>query len=136
MEKTKSRIETLITALFVLIAVYCVVGVVRQRDSFFFLGYKPVVVVSGSMEPYIETGAVAIVKKTEDIQEGDVIFFRPEEKAYVLHRYIGQDENGNIITKGDANETADFDHIKPEQAEGKVVARLNWIAPLMKRTKM
>lgn len=76
-----------------------------------FLGYKPYIVKSGSMEPCIETGSLAILNtnyKYEDLKIGDIIAYNAsiEEDVSVTHRIIGMD-NGLIETKGDNNEVSD-----------------------------
>lgn len=106
-------------------------GVAIQKDEFYVFGYRPVLVLSGSMEPYMETNSVAIVKKTKDIQEGDVVMFRIDEDTRVCHRAVDIDAKGNITTKGDNNEVADFDKVTKNMIEGKVVARLNFLSGLI-----
>ncbi|EGG87559.1 signal peptidase I [Lachnospiraceae bacterium 9_1_43BFAA] len=102
-----------------------------MKDEFYIFGYRPVVVLSGSMEPYMQTNSVAIIQKTKDIEKGDVVMFRVDEDTLVCHRAVKIDEKGNITTKGDNNKVADFDKVKPEGVEGKVVARLNFLSGLI-----
>lgn len=71
----RSKIDSIITILLVILALYCVFGVYHQRktgDMFFFLGYRPVIIMSGSMEPALETGSIAFVKKTKTIQNLEI----------------------------------------------------------------
>lgn len=74
-------------------------------------GYRPVVVLSGSMEPAFPVGSVIYYKKAsfEQIQEGDSITFHAgEDGSLVTHRVVEKQElSRDFITKGDANETAD-----------------------------
>ena len=78
---------------------------------------KPVVVVSGSMEPAVATGSLAFIdKKDKTIEEGDVISFRAGE-ALVTHRVISITGEG-YKTKGDNNDIADAGYVKDEQIEG------------------
>lgn len=113
------------------LSVYMLLGVAIQKDEFYVFGYRPVLVLSGSMEPYMETNSVAIVKKTKDIQEGDVVMFRIDEDTRVCHRAVDIDAKGNITTKGDNNEVADFDKVTKNMVEGKVVARMNFLSGLI-----
>ena len=80
-----------------------------QKDEFYIFGYRPVLVLSGSMEPYMETNSIAIVQKTKGIKEDDVVMFRINEDTKVCHRAVTIDAEGNITTKGDNNEKADDD---------------------------
>ena len=90
------------------------------------------VVLSGSMSPAIDPGAVVVVQDTsaEQIEEGDVITFTDTGVAAaatstdrVTHRVIEINRtNGGLWfqTKGDANEEPDPTPVVPEQVIGKV----------------
>ena len=91
-------------------------------------GYKPVAVMSGSMEPALRTHSLTLVKMTGDIRKGDVIFFRSGGAA-VLHRYYDTLDDGRIITRGDHNAEADYTPLPRSNVYGKVVLPLNFTAP-------
>lgn len=87
-----------------------------------FLGYKPFIVLSGSMEPTIMTGDIAIIKecKKEELKSGDIIAFR-SGKSVITHRIIeikNEEEGTVLITKGDNNNTEDRYPIRLEAVEG------------------
>lgn len=95
----------------------------------FFIGIlpiAPVAIATGSMEPAIQIGDVAVVNRmdTEDLEVGDIIEFHTEEYS-VIHRIVGRqtDEEGNTsyITKGDYNNAPDSDSVIPEQVKGTVI---------------
>lgn len=74
----------------------------------FFMGYRPYVVLSGSMEPTIHTGSLAIVDTNANYQEvevEDIIAFQMGD-TLVTHRVVNKDNEG-LTTKGDANEDTD-----------------------------
>jgi signal peptidase I len=79
------------------------------------LGYiKPLVVISGSMEPGIMTGdlIVDIQKPTSDVKVGEVTsIYSPVTRNLVSHRLVdiapGQDGHWSIQMKGDANDAQD-----------------------------
>jgi signal peptidase len=76
------------------------------------LGFKPMAVLSGSMEPAYATGSVVFVDTNvgaESIVVGDVITYSLSGgDAVVTHRVIGiDDRKGLFTTKGDANENTD-----------------------------
>lgn len=122
---------TLLTIGLVLMAIYCSVMIANQKKTgelFFPFGYRPIVILSGSMEETLKTGAIVIVKQTKEVSEDDIIFFVTEEGSPVIHRYIDTDENGNMITKGDNNPKEDLEHITPKRLQGKVVVTMNWMA--------
>lgn len=88
-----------------------------------FFGWKPFIVLSGSMETEIYAGDIAVVKETDltEIKEGDIIAFR-EEDMVITHRIIEitTDEAGNtvIYTKGDNNDSRDQNTVSLDQIEG------------------
>ena len=56
-----------------------------------FIGIEPFVVLSGSMEPKIETGSLCFINKKvkyEDIEENDIIAFKMSDKTLVTHRVV------------------------------------------------
>lgn len=131
MKKFSKILGKIFSYSIIALSVYMLLGVAIQKDEFYVFGYRPVLVLSGSMEPYMETNSVAIVKKTKDIQEGDVVMFRIDEDTRVCHRAVDIDAKGNITTKGDNNEVADFDKVTKNMVEGKVVARMNFLSDLI-----
>jgi len=96
-----------------------------------FIGYKPLIVLSGSMEPTILTGDLILVKEAdaEDIAQNDIIAFRNDAntETVVTHRVTEVlTENGEVsfLTKGDANTGADASQVKAENLEGKYLGRV------------
>lgn len=74
-------------------------------------GLKPYVVMSGSMEPEIPTGAIAYIDARDtEFGIGDVITFQlgsDEDPVIVTHRIVGETPDGLLVTKGDANDSED-----------------------------
>ncbi len=77
---------------------------------------------TGSMVPTFYPGDLAIVYVAQslDVQKGEIIMFRAGSEP-VLHRAIAV-ENGQITTKGDANNAPDMR--KLTRAEGKLLFTL------------
>jgi signal peptidase len=87
------------------------------------VGWRPVVVVSGSMEPTISPGDVVVVDPDPGpLQTGAVVLVRdPSMPAgQVAHRVVAVKGNGNLVTKGDANPTADVGERRAEDVVGGV----------------
>ena len=110
----------------VVIAVYAVLSSYRERrygTPFFLFGWKPVVVLSESMEPTYTSGDILLVRERTGAPEtDDIILFRETSfgiNSYVTHRLIGKDEGG-YITKGDQNEHADPGRIQETDILGTV----------------
>ncbi len=73
---------------------------------------------TGSMEDGIHTGDYILIYKKNNYKVGDIVTFK-KEGYHVTHRIIKK--NGNkVITKGDANNTAD-EEIKVSSIVGKVI---------------
>ena len=87
---------------------------------------EPYVVLSGSMEPTIETGSLCFINKNtkiEDVKENDIIAFKLSDGTLVTHRAIEIKDTG-IVTKGDNNNGADSNEVKKDNFVGK---NLFWI---------
>ena len=82
-------------------------------------GYTTAVVISGSMEDSISVNDMVLIHKQENYAVGDVITFDSGNSA-VTHRII-EKKNGEFITKGDANNTADTEPVSQEAVIGRVV---------------
>lgn len=83
-------------------------------------GYSYVNVLSGSMEPTLKVGDLAICKEKDNYVVGDAVLF--EDEGYlVLHRVAGTTDDGMLVTKGDANNVADEGSISPDDVYGKMV---------------
>lgn len=99
-------------------------------------GYKPFMVLSGSMESDIHKGDLILTKETNpaDLAINDVIAFRDAEKTITTHRIIDIVENDGqtyFITKGDNNSTQDLNLVAFEDVEGIYVGRIPGIGSMM-----
>lgn len=86
-------------------------------------GYKPMIVLSGSMETSINTGDLVFVKVVEPstVKVGDIIAFRNETNTVTTHRIIDittQDGKRMFQTKGDNNNVADANLVSESVLEG------------------
>ncbi|MBN8881017.1 MAG: signal peptidase I, partial [Salana multivorans] len=75
-------------------------------------GVRPVVFISGSMSPTIQTGALALTAPVaaDGIEEGDVISVTRADGVRVTHRaveLVAQDGRVLLVMKGDANTDVD-----------------------------
>ena len=94
------------------------------------------VVESGSMEPAIKVGSVALIKPVSSYKIGDIITFEGNfknakgQKVPTTHRIIEMRvDRGNpiYITKGDANEEPDSKEIPQSQVIGKVYLAIPYL---------
>ena len=93
-----------------------------------FLGYKPFIVLSGSMEPVIKIGDLVIIKdcSIDLLKEGDIIAFR-NGTSVITHRIVEITEENNekiFITKGDNNSSEDRYPIRYSNVEGLYIYRI------------
>lgn len=96
-------------------------------------GYCPLIVLTGSMEPEINSGDMIIVKQIDsaDVKEKDVIAFIDPDgngQSILTHRVTGiteVDGQTAFITKGDANNTEDRLPATADQLVGIYVFRIH-----------
>lgn len=102
-------------------------------------GYRPVYILTGSMEPYMRTNSIAITKNVDSLDElkkDDVITYHvfdtdTNQKITITHRIYDIKEDGSLITKGDNNPVADAYNLTIDNVEAKVVCVWNWVATLI-----
>lgn len=91
------------------------------------LGYHPVVVLSGSMEPAFPVGSIIYYKETpcDKIQAGQIITFHAGDGgSLVTHRVVENRQlSGEFITKGDANNTEDPNPVAYQDVAGRAAER-------------
>ena len=126
MGKLKKAVSIII--LIILIPILFVNGVILVNSFIHpdeipsFFGWKPFIVLSGSMETEIDAGDVAVVKETDtaSLKKGDIIAFKSGE-IVITHRIydiIQEEGETRYITKGDNNNAEDNGYVLPEQIEG------------------
>ena len=100
-------------------------GIISVLIIWFAVGVFPIfptVILTGSMEPSLYPGDIAIMRKVkpENIKDGDVIqYFR--RNIFIIHRVIDIDEDGEFQTKGDNNSAPDSELIGVGQVRGKMI---------------
>lgn len=92
--------------------------VISGNDYLTIFGKGIFQVATGSMEPTIKENDIIVVEKEDEYNVNDIITYR-KENDYITHR-IMQINNGNFITKGDANNAND-EAINENMIIGKVV---------------
>lgn len=99
-------------------------------------GYKPFMVLSGSMESDIHKGDLIITKETDPtkLKVNDIIAFKDAAGTITTHRIIDivvNDGENYFITKGDNNSTQDLNLVALEDVEGIYVGRIPGIGSMM-----
>lgn len=122
--KKTFRISDIPVLLFIVI----LVGLISGKFKYAIIG-----VGSESMSPKINKGDSVIYQKVNsinDIKIGDVIVFNSGSKI-IIHRYIDKKEEKGIdyiITKGDANNSADNLNLTFDDVEGKVLFKIKYLS--------
>lgn len=117
--------------IFLIFAVILVDSWIHPDQIPSFFGWKPFIVLSGSMETEIYAGDVAVVKTVDPstLKVGDVIAFKDKE-IVITHRIIDiEEEDGetHYYTKGDNNNVEDKGFVRPDEIEGIYMFKLSCI---------
>lgn len=133
MKKVLKIIGYIIISILVLIAILIGIVFIQTKTNPdkvpTIFGYKPFIVLSGSMETEIYKGDLVIVKevKHNKLKLNDVIAFRDEDNYVVTHRIVDINKENNetkYITKGDNNNTNDRGYVTIENIEGIYVNKI------------
>lgn len=133
MKKIKTTLTGILLVVLVPILFFCTVVLIdsyKNPDEVpSFFGWKPLIVMSGSMESEIYAGDVAVVKEVDvnQLKEKDIIAFKDGD-VVITHRIIDvMDDNGTkkFVTKGDNNNAEDEGYVSAEQIEGLYQFKIN-----------
>lgn len=143
MNEIISWVLLIVTAVLLIFSILTVRSAAETGEGVFLFGYRPILVLTGSMEPYMMTNSICITEQVESIDEiepGDVVTFHiyneAGKKMNITHRIVSI-ENGIINTKGDNNGVSDDLMLTMENIDAKVVCVFNqtaWIANQWKTT--
>jgi signal peptidase len=98
---------------------------------------RPLVVLSGSMEPALSTGDVSVVRSIAplDARPGDIVTFRDPDNAgrLITHRVRAMHVQGGAVvfrTRGDANNVSEHWRVPASGEIGRVIysiPKLGWV---------
>jgi signal peptidase len=87
------------------------------------VGWRSDVVLSGSMRPALEPGDVVVSAPVQagDVQVGDIVIVdNPARPGHTLvHRVDSVRADGTLVTRGDANASADSTSVAPAEVLGR-----------------
>ena len=114
------------------------IGLIAVWSSTGLLGFTPTIIASGSMQPALNPGDIALIIKApaSTIKIGDIIQYQTAD-APVIHRVIDTYTQGNtlwFVTQGDANNAPD-DPVNERNIMGKVafiIPQLGWVSIAIK----
>lgn len=108
--------------LYVLIIIYLLIFVPS------LWGHRPLVVISGSMEPTLQVGGLLYYheENIDNFKKDDILVYKSRNHI-ISHRVVEKLDDG-FITKGDANKSVDSDIISNSKVLGKGT---NWCIPYL-----
>ncbi|HRN96069.1 MAG TPA: signal peptidase I [Candidatus Levybacteria bacterium] len=118
---TKKILHIKLTLLVLMILPLAVFTLLTSKSAL-IAGIRSMVVLSGSMEPAVQTGSVVYVQPSNSYNVGDIVTFNTQSGMTVTHRIVSEElgDNGmTYTTKGDANNTADSESVSQSQIMGK-----------------
>jgi signal peptidase len=90
------------------------------------LGWRPTLVLTGSMAPAVRAGDVVVVEPARRPRPGTIVLV--DDPAVpgrrLLHRLVRVRPDGTLVTKGDANRVADSAPVPPGNVLGAVRLRI------------
>lgn len=97
--------------------------------------YKLILVTSDSMTPVFKSGDLIMIVRVDpdQVKVGDIVTFQTKDHKLLTHRIVEIKEDGEMVTKGDANEEADrwSDGWKLKKVSAKYVARIPIVGRFM-----
>ncbi|WP_448614213.1 signal peptidase I [Modestobacter sp. URMC 112] len=94
-------------------------------------GWEGHVVVSGSMAPRLAPGDIVLTRPVlpQELQPGQVLLFPDPDspERLLLHRLVSFDENGALVTRGDANQSNDSVPVPVASVIGQAELRIPYV---------
>lgn len=116
------NIITILLFMFLIFTLFVVISSKAAGGEPELFGYQLKTVLSGSMEPDIQTGAIISIKPGGDMtrfKKDDVITYRTKDEVIVTHRIVEVKDGGQqYITKGDNNDAPDSEPVLAENVIG------------------
>lgn len=129
--KPKISVGKIIAIVLAVLVAYCcifslVAKFIKGESVPMPFGFGVAVVLTGSMEPTLHVNDLIVAVKSKNLKEGDIIVFQTGGTA-TIHRLIEYDEeNGVMVTKGDANNTED-EPITLSKVKGKYLFKIPFV---------
>jgi signal peptidase I len=103
------------------------------------VGGRPLVVLSGSMEPTLATGDIVVVERLRpaEARVGEVVTYRDPDGRLVTHRVRSVRRRGSrfeLVTKGDANNASERWTIEADGELSRALYRVPLAGRLLART--
>lgn len=136
-EKQK-KIKKILKCILYPIAIFiviCAIDIVYQKtvkkeENINLFGFRPYMVLSGSMEPNLQVGDIVVSKNVSQnqVEIGDIITFEDENGATITHRVVDiiiKDGKKLYQTKGDNNSAKDVGLVSIENVKGEYTFKIS-----------
>lgn len=137
MKRIFAIIGNVILGFLIIVGVFVGVTLLPIKNNF-----KLLAVMSGSMEPTIHTGSLAVIKPASDYRINDIVTFKKtstsSDAETTTHKIqsISEINGAKVYTmKGDANNTADSQTVTEDQIVGKYRFSIALLGYLLKYLK-
>lgn len=109
---------------------------IKKEDNINLFGFRPYIVLSGSMEPNLQVGDIVVSKQVskEQVEIGDIITFEDESGATITHRVVDiiiKDGEKLYQTKGDNNNAKDIGLVSIENIKGKYTFKMSGVGKII-----
>lgn len=134
----RNLIKYLITSIVILLVTYNLVYVIgSQTNNLFnikFFGFGCFVISDQSMEPELEKNDLIFIKETSQINKGDIILVKQNNRFKVRRVTKVNIENYEkmYVIKGDNCLYNDPEEVKVNQIEGKIIKKIDSLGILVK----
>ena len=105
--------EIFLKVIYILITIYLLIFIPS------FWGHKPLVVISGSMEPVLKVGGILYYheERINNFDKNDILVYELNE--HIISHRIVEISDSTFLTKGDANQSVDTYFVDKNQVLGK-----------------
>ncbi len=124
-EKVIVKILTCILLLVIFVSTIILTDSLIHKDKIpSFFGWKPFIVLSGSIENEIKTGDMVFVKETNpnDLNENDIMAFKTNNNTAIIHKIakkiVTKDGEIHFLTKDEKNNVDNQNYVLENQIEG------------------
>ena len=128
-----SKVITVIVIGIYLIQLYLMIQSTQTNRLPKIFGWGEVVFLSGSMEPSIKTGSLALIHEQDSYEVDDIVTY-VKDYTLITHRIIEIHDDEKIVVQGDANNVED-EPITKNMIEGKVVCSVPYIGTVIRQLK-
>ena len=129
MKKIGQFLSSLVLILSLVSALLLIVPLIPGVNHF----YQLAIVKSGSMEPSLPVGSLAVYQLQMDYFPGEIIAYRTgdgDDSKLIIHRIVSKQTQGNqvsFLTQGDATQYLSPSAVLLSQVQGKVLTHLPYL---------